>query len=191
MARRPPRSRDRQPAHRSGGASSRGASRRGRWRARSGHDSARSAAAGRTVGTAARSHTQAARVPSASPGARRSPSGSRRSTGGGRVALLDGVGGEGWDVVDAQLVDFGATFSCDSHLHDPTTTLPSVTEANLDAEKKLAAEAAAELVEDGMTVGLGTGSTVAHLLPAIANRGLSDLRCVATSEATDQHAREL
>ena len=35
-------------------------------------------------------------------------------------------------------------------------------------EKRLAAEAAAELVEDGMTVGLGTGSTVAHLLPAIA-----------------------
>jgi ribose 5-phosphate isomerase A len=66
-----------------------------------------------------------------------------------------------------------------------------VTEANLDAEKKLAAEAAAELVEDGMTVGLGTGSTVAHLLPAIANRGLSDLRCVATSEATEQHARDL
>ena len=37
-----------------------------------------------------------------------------------------------------------------------------------DAEKRRAAEAAAELVEDGMTVGLGTGSTVAHLLPAIA-----------------------
>ena len=71
------------------------------------------------------------------------------------------------------------------------TTVPSVTEANLDAEKRLAAEAAAELVEDGMTVGLGTGSTVAHLLPAIANRGLSDLRCVATSEATEQHARDL
>ncbi|MET0927666.1 MAG: ribose 5-phosphate isomerase A, partial [Solirubrobacterales bacterium] len=34
-----------------------------------------------------------------------------------------------------------------------------------EAEKKLAAEAAAELVEDGMLVGLGTGSTVAHLLP--------------------------
>ena len=49
-------------------------------------------------------------------------------------------------------------------------------------EKELAAEAAAELVEDGMTVGLGTGSTVAHLLPALAARGL-DLRCVATSVA--------
>ena len=40
--------------------------------------------------------------------------------------------------------------------------------SDADAEKRLAAEAAAELVEDGMTVGLGTGSTVAHLLPAIA-----------------------
>lgn len=60
-----------------------------------------------------------------------------------------------------------------------------------DAEKRLAAEAAAELVEDGMTVGLGTGSTVAHLLPAIAARGLSGIRCVATSVATEEQAREL
>jgi ribose 5-phosphate isomerase A len=60
-----------------------------------------------------------------------------------------------------------------------------------DEEKRIAAEAAAELVEDGMTVGLGTGSTVAHLLPAIAARGLSGIRCVATSVATEQQAREL
>jgi ribose 5-phosphate isomerase A len=60
-----------------------------------------------------------------------------------------------------------------------------------DAEKRLAAEAAAELVEDGMTVGLGTGSTVAHLLPAIARRGLTGIRCVATSVATEDQAREL
>jgi ribose 5-phosphate isomerase A len=59
-----------------------------------------------------------------------------------------------------------------------------------NAEKRIAAEAAAELVEDGMRVGLGTGSTVAHLLPALARRGLS-LRCVATSSATEQAAREL
>src|SRR4051812_33356444 len=68
---------------------------------------------------------------------------------------------------------------------------PRVSEANLDSEKKLAAEAAAELVEDGMTVGLGTGSTVAHLLPAIAARGMRDIRCVATSVATEEQAREL
>ena len=60
----------------------------------------------------------------------------------------------------------------------------------LDAEKRRAAEAAAELVEDGMVVGLGTGSTVAHLLAALARRGL-DVRCVATSPATESRAREL
>src|SRR2546423_5919627 len=59
-----------------------------------------------------------------------------------------------------------------------------------DSEKRLAAEAAAQLVEDGMTVGLGTGSTVAFLLPALAERGLR-VRCVATSDATEEQAREL
>jgi len=63
--------------------------------------------------------------------------------------------------------------------------------SDADAEKRLAAEAAAELVKDGMTVGLGTGSTVAHLLPAIARRGLKGIRCVATSVATEEQAREL
>jgi ribose 5-phosphate isomerase A len=42
-----------------------------------------------------------------------------------------------------------------------------------------------------MTVGLGTGSTVAHLLPALAHRGLSGIRCVATSVATEEQARGL
>jgi len=60
-----------------------------------------------------------------------------------------------------------------------------------DEEKRIAAEAAAELVENGMTVGLGTGSTVAFLLPAIAARGLSGIRCVATSVATEEQARGL
>lgn len=58
-------------------------------------------------------------------------------------------------------------------------------------EKRVAAEAAAELVEDGMAVGLGTGSTVELLLPALAARGLRDIRCVATSVATESQAREL
>jgi ribose 5-phosphate isomerase A len=66
-----------------------------------------------------------------------------------------------------------------------------VADPNLDAEKKLAADAAAELVTNGMKVGLGTGSTVAHLLPAIAARQLKDLRCVATSVATEEQAKEL
>lgn len=60
-----------------------------------------------------------------------------------------------------------------------------------DQEKRIAAEAAAELVEDGMTVGLGTGSTVAFMLPALAARGLSGIRCVATSVATEEQARQL
>jgi ribose 5-phosphate isomerase A len=59
-----------------------------------------------------------------------------------------------------------------------------------DDEKRAAARAAAELVEDGMVVGLGTGSTVAHLLPALAERDL-DLTCVATSVATERQGREL
>jgi ribose 5-phosphate isomerase A len=41
-----------------------------------------------------------------------------------------------------------------------------------------------------MTVGLGTGSTVAFLLPALAKRSL-DIVCAATSPATEQAAREL
>ena len=60
-----------------------------------------------------------------------------------------------------------------------------------ETEKQLAAEAAAELIESGMTVGLGTGSTVAHLLPAIARRGIGGIRCVATSVATEEQARRL
>ena len=59
---------------------------------------------------------------------------------------------------------------------------------SVEREKQVAAEAAAQLVEDGMTVGLGTGSTVAYLLPALAARGLT-LRCVATSLRTEEEAR--
>jgi ribose 5-phosphate isomerase A len=54
-----------------------------------------------------------------------------------------------------------------------------------------AAEAAAELVGPGMRVGLGTGRTVARLLPALAARGLDGLRCVATSPETAQVATSL
>ncbi|MGH3013152.1 MAG: ribose 5-phosphate isomerase A [Gaiellaceae bacterium] len=60
----------------------------------------------------------------------------------------------------------------------------------VEEEKRLAAAAAAELVEDGMVVGLGTGSTVGHFLPALAAQGLR-LRCVATSPETQARAREL
>jgi len=61
---------------------------------------------------------------------------------------------------------------------------------DLEAEKAVAARAAAELVEDGMKVGLGTGSTVAHLLTSLAERGLT-VRCVSTSPRTEDVARSL
>ena len=57
----------------------------------------------------------------------------------------------------------------------------------IEEEKRAAAEAAAALVHDGMRVGLGTGSTVAFLLPALAARGLR-LRCVSTSLQTESAA---
>jgi ribose 5-phosphate isomerase A len=63
-------------------------------------------------------------------------------------------------------------------------------ESDVELEKQAAAEAASRLVEDGMTVGLGTGSTVAFLLPPLAARNLS-IRCVATSPATQSAAGEL
>ena len=59
-----------------------------------------------------------------------------------------------------------------------------------EREKRAAAEEAARLVEEGMTVGLGTGSTVAFFLPALAAQGLQ-IRCVATSPQTEQRARDL
>jgi ribose 5-phosphate isomerase A len=60
----------------------------------------------------------------------------------------------------------------------------------VEREKQVAAESAAQLVQDGMTVGLGTGSTAAYLLPPLAARNLS-IRCVATSPATSQAAQAL
>jgi ribose 5-phosphate isomerase A len=58
-------------------------------------------------------------------------------------------------------------------------------------EKAAAAQLAAAVVEDGMTVGLGTGSTVGFLLAALAERGLAQIRCIATSPETEARAREL
>jgi ribose 5-phosphate isomerase A len=56
--------------------------------------------------------------------------------------------------------------------------------------KRAAGVAAAELVEDGMTLGLGTGSTVAYFLDALAARDVS-VAGVPTSEATASRCREL
>ncbi|WP_374387804.1 ribose-5-phosphate isomerase RpiA [Brevundimonas sp.] len=60
-----------------------------------------------------------------------------------------------------------------------------------DLQKKNAGEAAAQHVEAGMVVGLGTGSTAAWFVKALAARNLSGLRCVPTSEKTADLAREL
>ncbi len=59
-----------------------------------------------------------------------------------------------------------------------------------DVGKRAAGQAAAELVEDGMRLGLGTGSTVAFFLDALVARGC-DVAGVPTSEATAQRCREL
>ena len=64
---------------------------------------------------------------------------------------------------------------------------------SVEAQKEAVGQAAAVLVQDGMTVGLGTGSTAAHMVRALSARvrreGLR-LRCVATSEATARLARD-
>jgi ribose 5-phosphate isomerase A len=59
-----------------------------------------------------------------------------------------------------------------------------------DDEKRAAGEAAAALVASGMVVGLGTGSTAAWFVRALAARKLN-IRCVPTSEATAALARQL
>lgn len=60
--------------------------------------------------------------------------------------------------------------------------------------KQQAAQKAAELVKDGMTIGLGTGSTVYYLVKAIAQRVETEdiqLTGVATSIRTREQAESL
>lgn len=71
----------------------------------------------------------------------------------------------------------------------PVDQLP-VDQQKLEREKAAAARAAAALVEDGMAVGLGTGSTVAHLLIALADLG-PGAHYVATSPRTAERAGAL
>jgi ribose 5-phosphate isomerase A len=59
-----------------------------------------------------------------------------------------------------------------------------------EAGKQAAGVWAAEQVEDGMLLGLGTGSTIAYFLDAVAERGL-EIAGVPTSEATAERCREL
>src|SRR5260370_7678950 len=62
-----------------------------------------------------------------------------------------------------------------------------------DALKQASANAAVELVRDGMVVGLGTGSTAAFALDALARRHRQGLRFVGipTSEQTAARATAL
>ncbi|ETA80875.1 ribose-5-phosphate isomerase RpiA [Youngiibacter fragilis] len=60
-------------------------------------------------------------------------------------------------------------------------------------EKRHAGILAASFVKDGMTVGLGTGSTVYHVIVRLGERVKEGLRirCVSTSEATTELAESL
>jgi ribose 5-phosphate isomerase A len=62
--------------------------------------------------------------------------------------------------------------------------------SSIEREKQAAAEAGAALVGEGMRVGLGTGSTVARLLPVLARRAVNDVVYVVTSPETERAARE-
>src|SRR5260370_7914151 len=63
-----------------------------------------------------------------------------------------------------------------------------------DTWKHIAGEAAAQLIEDGMIIGLGSGSTAAHFIYAVARRiqeGLRIAGAVATSNVREELARNL
>ncbi|HEY8574542.1 ribose-5-phosphate isomerase RpiA [Phenylobacterium sp.] len=62
--------------------------------------------------------------------------------------------------------------------------------SDVEAQKRAAGDAAAQLVESGMVVGLGTGSTAVWFVRALAARKL-DVLCVATSSSTQALGEEL
>ena len=59
-----------------------------------------------------------------------------------------------------------------------------------DAKKKAAALAALDYVEDGMTIGVGTGSTVNHFIAALADRRHRIAGAVSSSEASTRLLKE-
>ena len=59
-----------------------------------------------------------------------------------------------------------------------------------DSKKKAAALAALAYVEDGMLVGVGTGSTVNHFIAALAGRRHRIAGAVSSSEASTRRLRE-
>src|SRR4051812_28411842 len=46
----------------------------------------------------------------------------------------------------------------------------STHDSNQEQQKRLAAQKSLEYIEDGMLFGLGTGSTIAHLIPMLGER---------------------
>jgi len=68
---------------------------------------------------------------------------------------------------------------------------PGGSGADRDALKRAAAEAAVELVQDGMVVGLGTGSTAAFAVEALARRHRKGLQFIGipTSDRTAAQAK--
>ena len=63
-----------------------------------------------------------------------------------------------------------------------------------DEAKLLSARRAVEFVQDGMAVGLGTGTTATLFIRELAERVAVEhlhIRCIATSDASDQLARSL
>lgn len=61
-------------------------------------------------------------------------------------------------------------------------------------QKQLVGEKAATFVEDGMVVGLGTGSTAAYMVKAVAERVKKErlsITCVSTSKVTEELALSL
>ena len=59
-----------------------------------------------------------------------------------------------------------------------------------DEAKRLVAKRAVEFVQDGMVVGLGTGTTATLFIRELAGRGLK-IRCVASSDASHALAESL
>ncbi len=80
------------------------------------------------------------------------------------------------------MADHGAA----GRLTAPTDDDPIIVE-----QKRAAARAAVEMIRDDMRVGLGTGTTVAELLPLIPDLDRRGLRFAATSPATEMAARAL
>jgi len=75
---------------------------------------------------------------------------------------------------------------------DPAAPAPFPANAPLFNPKQIAAERAVTYIQDGMTVGLGTGSTAAYAILALGRRMQTELlrlRCLATSLASAELAR--